>query len=159
MRLLNRTYKNSDRATDVLSFPVASNKVQNPLTAELHDDLRELVHAPYLDTNSGKLLTATPERRSLLPRELGHVFISAERCARDAMRQQIQLDDVIIVVATHGIAHLVGYMHNTGRNYQAMKSAEEAALEAVRSEDSRSAQCPPMYSAENLRNMPSSYLL
>jgi probable rRNA maturation factor len=73
---LNRTYRDLDKATDVLSFPQDEDAVN-----ETGDTL------------------------------LGDVVISMETAARQAEEHHLSFNEELILLAIHGILHLLGYDH------------------------------------------------
>ena len=73
---LNRTYRDLDKATDVLSFPQDEDAVN-----EAGDTL------------------------------LGDVVISVETAARQAKEHHLNFNEELILLAIHGILHLLGYDH------------------------------------------------
>jgi len=73
---LNRTYRDLDKATDVLSFPQDEDAVNE----------------------SGDTL-------------LGDVVISVETAARQAEEHHLSFNEELILLAIHGILHLLGYDH------------------------------------------------
>jgi probable rRNA maturation factor len=73
---LNRTYRDLDKATDVLSFPQDEGAVN-----ETGDTL------------------------------LGDVVISVETAARQAEEHHLSFNEELILLAIHGILHLLGYDH------------------------------------------------
>ncbi len=76
IRRLNKTYRNLDHATDVLSFPQDEDAVNE----------------------SGDTL-------------LGDVVISVETAARQAEEHHLSFNEELILLAIHGILHLLGYDH------------------------------------------------
>ncbi len=89
IRSLNRRYRGVDRATDVLSFPVADRR--SPLTAD-----RSLI---------------TDHRSPITDRCLGDIVIArgvARRQAREAGHSELTEWRVL---ALHGLLHLLGYDH------------------------------------------------
>lgn len=73
---LNRTYRDLDKATDVLSFPQDEDAVNE----------------------NGEAL-------------LGDVVISVETAARQAEEHHLSFNEELILLAIHGILHLLGYDH------------------------------------------------
>ena len=73
---LNRTYRDLDKATDVLSFPQDEDAVNE----------------------TGDIL-------------LGDVVISVEAAAHQAKEHHLSFNEELILLAIHGILHLLGYDH------------------------------------------------
>jgi len=76
IQTLNRTYRDLDKSTDVLSFPQDEDAVNE----------------------SGDTL-------------LGDVVISVETAARQAEEHHLSFNEELILLAIHGILHLLGYDH------------------------------------------------
>lgn len=104
VRVLNRTYRRRDYATDVLSFPVESRTPRGASRASR-------------ETNSGHRKRA-PKRRTTNPKSrgpnrvfLGDIVIArgvARRQAREAGHSELaELRSLVL----HGLLHLLGYDH------------------------------------------------
>jgi len=106
MRVLNRSYRRTDYATDVLSFPADSAFPQHP---------------PRAPRRGGRV--AHPAPRTVHP-ALGDIVIAtgvAKRQARDAGHSyQTELR----VLALHGLLHLLAYDHDDPQDRGRMKRAE-----------------------------------
>ena len=89
---LNRTYRDLDKATDVLSFPQDEDAVN-----ETGDTL------------------------------LGDVVISVETAARQAEEHHLSFNEELILLAIHGILHLLGYDHE--------RSPQEARIMQDKTQD------------------------
>jgi probable rRNA maturation factor len=96
---LNREWRQRDKPTNVLSFPMLSR-----------DDLLELVaDGP--------------------PQLLGDVALAHGTCAREAAEKGIALEDHAAHLIVHGLLHLVGYDHETSpADAEAMEALETKAL-------------------------------
>ncbi len=81
IRRLNRDYRASDRATDVLSFS--------------QEEGDALIDAGARDA----------------PHELGDVVVSLETAARQAKIGNWQLQEELVRLLLHGVLHLLGYDH------------------------------------------------
>lgn len=84
MRQLNKTYRNLDSTTDVLSFPL--NDASRP-------DLVQFVDAP-----DGVL-------------RLGDIVISYPQAVAEAAADSVLVDEKIIFLVLHGLDHLLGIHH------------------------------------------------
>jgi probable rRNA maturation factor len=98
MRTLNRSYRNKDYATDVLSFPVASGRT-TPAPAA---------------TNTGADLPGGDH--------LGDIVIATGVAQRQADEVGHSVATELKVLALHGLLHLLGYDHETDAG--AMSRAE-----------------------------------
>lgn len=95
MRILNRSYRSADYATDVLSFPAFAREDRSAL--RLHRPAEELL---------GDLVIATGVAKRQA-REAGHSYASELR-----------------VLALHGLLHLLGYDHDAAQDRGRMARAE-----------------------------------
>ncbi|MEL6487701.1 MAG: rRNA maturation RNase YbeY [Pseudomonadota bacterium] len=96
---LNRQWRERDRPTNVLSFPM--------LTRE-------------------ELLDLAPEGP---PAMLGDIALAYETCAREAEVKGIALEDHAAHLVIHGLLHLAGYDHvNSEEEADAMEALETRAL-------------------------------
>ncbi len=97
IRRLNKTYRNLDHATDVLSFPQDENAVNE----------------------SGDTL-------------LGDVVISVETAARQAEEHHLSFNEELILLAIHGILHLLGYDHERSpQDARIMKDKTQVIFETL----------------------------
>lgn len=84
MRQLNRTYRNVDATTDVLSFPL--NDPTCPTSQ------------PFIEAPDDVL-------------RLGDIIISYPQAVITAAEENKLVDDVLVSLALHGIDHLLGIHH------------------------------------------------
>jgi probable rRNA maturation factor len=83
MRRLNKTYRDIDAPTDVLSFPLSE-------TSESA--------IPFVDTPDNIL-------------RLGDIVISYPQAVDDAAETNKMVDDMLVELALHGLNHLLGIHH------------------------------------------------
>ena len=109
---INRQYRNTDRSTDVLSFPSVTypagktaGKCQNLLKQEYDDE----TECCFL----GDLFISVP-----------HVYSQAEEYGHSPLREAVYL-------LVHGICHLMGYDHIEQADKERMREMEEKILQAV----------------------------
>ena len=103
IRQINKTARDIDRETDVLSFPMFDLK-----PGELPRDL-----TPYIDPQTG-----------LLP--LGDMAISMERARDQATRFCNTLKREVGYLTIHSVLHLLGYDHmDEGEQKRQMRIREE----------------------------------
>lgn len=98
LHALNLQFAGEDHATDVLSF------------AQL-EGLPPGVKAP--DVRQGGRVGPTPT-------VLGDIVISVEMAGRQAAAQGHDLDHELLHLSVHGLCHLLGYDHATGREERVM---------------------------------------
>jgi probable rRNA maturation factor len=96
---LNREWRQRDKATNVLSFPMLSR---------------------------GELLALAPDGPPVL---LGDVALAHETCAREAADKDVPLGDHAAHLIVHGLLHLAGHDHEAGpEEADAMEALEVKAL-------------------------------
>jgi probable rRNA maturation factor len=100
VKALNAAYRNKDKPTNVLSFPM--------FEAELLD---QIVRA-----DGGEVL-------------LGDIVLASEVCAREAEEKGVAVEDHAAHLVVHGTLHLLGYDHEHGEDEaDAMEEVEREAL-------------------------------
>lgn len=102
LHALNRTFRDVDASTDVLSFGEAEE-----------DDEQPFVPAPESTPHLGDVAISFP-----------HVTRQAEEYGHSPKRE-------LAYLLTHGILHLLGYDHDDPEGTQEMRSHEDAALNAL----------------------------
>ena len=96
---LNREWRERDKPTNVLSFPMLARD---------------------------ELLALTPAGP---PELLGDVALAHETCAREAAEKRIPLADHAAHLIVHGLLHLAGHDHETSAGHaEAMEALETKAL-------------------------------
>lgn len=109
IREINREYRDIDRATDVLSFPMFAFA-----PGDFPEDVTEL-----LDPGGG-----------LLP--LGDMAISVEKVQAQAEEFGHSQERELGYLTVHSVLHLLGYDHmDEGAMKQQMRGREEAIMEAL----------------------------
>ncbi|MDO8451873.1 MAG: rRNA maturation RNase YbeY [bacterium] len=83
MRALNKTYRNIDASTDVLSFPLNEPS---------------LARSPFVDPPDDVL-------------RLGDIVVSYPQAVLEAAEKNTLVDDMIIFLVLHGLDHLLGIHH------------------------------------------------
>jgi len=108
IREINKEFRNIDKATDVLSFPM--QEFSEPgWTERLHDE-------------------ADPET-GLVP--LGEIVISAERVARQARRFEHSLEQETAYLTVHSVLHLLGYDHKGYYGREKMRKIEKLIMKEL----------------------------
>ncbi len=102
VRALNSSYRNKDKATNVLSFPMVEPALLRSLSSQ-----------------DGEVL-------------LGDVVLAHGVCASEAAGKQISVQTHASHLVVHGTLHLLGYDHEHGEGEaEAMEAMERAALAAL----------------------------
>lgn len=100
VRSLNRNYRQKDKATNVLSFPMADPDLI--ATAADGDEIEIL---------------------------LGDIILARGVCGREAAERGISVETHAAHLLVHGTLHLLGYDHETGEeDAEAMEDIERRAL-------------------------------
>ncbi len=100
VHVLNRQYRDKDRPTNVLSFPM------------VQPDLMEAVTE---NSDDGEVL-------------LGDIVLAHGICAAEALERRVGLEDHATHLIVHGLLHLLGYDHMNDAEAEAMEEMERAAL-------------------------------
>jgi probable rRNA maturation factor len=99
---LNREWRQRDKPTNVLSFPMLERDALLALTA----------HGP--------------------PELLGDIALAYETCARQAAEKGVSAEDHTAHLIVHGLLHLAGYDHELGpQEAEAMEALEVKALALI----------------------------
>ncbi len=94
---LNRSYRNVDRATDVLSFPL--------LEAEEIEEIKDCADGSETD---GAPCEAFAEGEKV---ELGDIVLSLERAGEQAKEYGHSFEREVAFLTVHSVLHLLGYDH------------------------------------------------
>lgn len=97
---LNRQYRQKDKPTNVLSFPM------------VQPDLLETVTQ---NSDDGEVI-------------LGDIILAHGVCAAEAEERGISVEDHATHLIVHGVLHLLGYDHMGDAEAEAMEEMERAAL-------------------------------
>ena len=103
VQTLNAAYRDKDRPTNVLSFPLVPSEVLNSLPD-------------------------TAENSELL---LGDIILARDVCGAEASAKDISLRDHAIHLVVHGTLHLLGFDHGTEAEAILMEELEIQALDAL----------------------------
>ena len=103
VQALNAAYRNKNRATNVLSFPMIEPDLLSGLAV----------------ADGGEVL-------------LGDVVIAHGVCASEAAERGISIEAHAAHLVVHGVLHLLGYDHEKGEaEAESMESAERDALASI----------------------------
>lgn len=102
LHMLNRQYRQKDRPTNVLSFPMA-------------------------DAGQIAEITRAPEGEAML----GDMAIAREICAKEAQDKAISVEQHAAHLIVHGTLHLLGYDHIDDTEADAMEALEIKALASM----------------------------
>lgn len=99
---LNRQYRQQDKPTNVLSFPMVQ--------ADLIEGLA--------NTDDGEVL-------------LGDIVLAHGVCEREAAEKGVSLADHAAHLIVHGVLHLLGHDHMADAEAEAMEAIERAAMSVL----------------------------
>lgn len=112
IRIMNRQYRNIDRETDVLSFPMIEfnntgleNKVYDFSEMEIN-----------------------PETNCII---LGDIVISIEKAHQQAEEYGHSLERELSFLTVHSVLHLLGYDHMIAEDEKVMREREERILSSI----------------------------
>ena len=103
---INKEYRNVDRPTDVLSFPIFE---------------REEINAMATLENSKKVKEM----------ELGDIIICIDVLQEHAIEYQTGILREMLYMITHGVCHLLGYDHEIEEEKREMRILEEKILNKI----------------------------
>ena len=98
----NQTYRGKDKPTDILSFPYHELKPGQKIQAEEEDD-----------------------------KNLGDLIIAPSYVQDDLERWEQSFDDRMDTLLAHGLAHLLGYDHETDEQFKEMQKVEKKLLKSI----------------------------
>ena len=104
IQVLNRQYRNTDKETDVLSFPMFE---------------KEEIQSLYL------------QKEHIVQDVLGDIIISVERVERQAIQYGHSFERELAYMLVHGFYHLMGYDHIEEEDKRQMRQKEEIVLQAL----------------------------
>lgn len=112
IRVLNKQYRNIDRETDVLSFPMLQfdNFSSNRDKFTISDD--------EIDPETGCVV-------------LGDIVISMEKAFEQAEEYGHSIERELAFLAVHSILHLLGYDHMTAHEEEEMIKKQELILKSI----------------------------
>lgn len=102
---INKTYRNKDSATDVISFAIEDNS---------DDEMANL---------------AAELMGEFMARNLGDIFISIDRAQEQAVEYNHSFEREIGFLAVHGFLHLNGYDHMTPEDEKEMFDLQRKILD------------------------------
>ncbi len=123
IRDMNKQYREQDKPTDVLSFPLLDAPLVQAPTEQLWTQLEEQVEAqakqPAFVTPPGSITN------------LGDIVMSWPTLAQQAADAGHSPVYELLYLLSHGVLHLVGYDDQTEAGYQAMVGIQQSVLQVV----------------------------
>ena len=124
MQALNSQYRQQDKPTDVLSFPLLDEPLVDAPAAQLWQ--AETGNEPVEQDARPAFITP-----SNIPTNLGDIVISWPTVRRQAEQAGHQAAYELLYLLSHGTLHLVGYDDQTEEGYQAMVSLQESVMQEI----------------------------
>lgn len=106
IRKLNNEYRNIDKETDVLSFPIFEKK-----------EIDEIVKN---------------KQKQIVKETIGDVIISVKRVEEQAVEYEHSFERELSYMLVHGFYHLMGYDHIKEEDKNKMRSKEEKILNELK---------------------------
>ena len=126
IREMNTQYRNQDKPTDVLSFPL----LDKPLAIAPADQLWQ----PQ-ENEDGTPMPEQPTPEFVTPpgavTNLGDVMMSWPTIVRQANEAGHHPVYELLYLLSHGVLHLVGYDDHTEAGYQAMVRMQQSVLQSL----------------------------
>lgn len=126
IQALNRQYRQQDKPTDVLSFPLLDRPLANAPADQ------QWIPPEAAGGTAPKPIFITPsELTTGLTTNLGDIVISWPTVLRQAAGTGHSPIYELLYLLSHGVLHLVGYDDQTEAGYQAMIQIQQAVMEAT----------------------------
>ena len=122
IRDMNKQYREQDKATDVLSFPL----IERPLVDAPLDQLWP--PSEDAETTEQPHTFVTPPD---IVANLGDVVMSWPTILRQATEAGHEYQTELIYLLSHAVLHLVGYDDQTEAGYQAMVTIQQSILQTM----------------------------
>lgn len=119
---MNRQYRQLNKPTDVLSFPLLERPLVNAPAEQLWQP-QEGEEAPTTETP----FVRPPE----LVTNLGDIVISWPTVQRQASEVGHSADYELLYLLSHGVLHLIGYDDMSEAGYQAMVGIQQSVLQSL----------------------------
>ena len=127
IRDLNRQYRQQDKATDVLSFPLLDKPLVNAPADQLWMTPEGEEEDQAVQEGSWPVFMTPPE----LPTNLGDIVISWPTVLRQASEAGHSPTYELLYLISHGVLHLIVYDDQSEAGYSAMVNIQQSVLEAM----------------------------
>jgi probable rRNA maturation factor len=127
IRDMNKQYRQQDKATDVLSFPLLEQPLVNAPIEQLWTPAESEEGAATGQEKGAPAFVTPPE----LLTNLGDIVISWPTVERQAKEAGHSSSYEFLYLVAHGVLHLIGYDDQSEAGYQAMVAIQHTVLEAV----------------------------
>jgi probable rRNA maturation factor len=126
IQALNQQYRQQDKPTDVLSFPLLDRPLVNAPADQLWIPPEETG-----GTASKHIFITPSELTTELTTNIGDIVISWPTVVQQAAETGHSPTYELLYLLSHGVLHLVGYDDQTEAGYQAMIQIQQAVMEAT----------------------------
>ena len=113
---INREYREIDRATDVLSFPMI--EYETPANFDALEDVMDQFPEDYFNPDTGELM-------------LGDIVISVEKVEEQAEKYGHSKERELAFLTAHSMMHLFGYDHMEEDEAKVMEAKQREVLELL----------------------------
>src|SRR5438874_9546801 len=128
IREMNNQYRQQDKPTDVLSFPLLDKPlVQAPIDQLWMTQEDEEAETQVAKKASTPVFVTPPE----LLTNLGDIVISWPAVLRQAAAAGHSPTYELLYLIAHGVLHLIGYDDQSEAGYSAMVNIQQSVLEAM----------------------------
>ena len=110
---INREYRDIDRATDVLSFPMI--EYETPADFDALEDVMDQFPEDYFNPDTGELM-------------LGDIVISVEKVEEQAEKYGHSKERELAFLTAHSMMHLFGYDHMEEDEAKVMEAKQREVL-------------------------------
>ena len=90
--------------------------------------ITDILSFPYYEIKPGEVIIPLDNE----DKNLGDIIISLEQAQKDAHDLRIPLQEYLSRLLVHGICHLLGYEHETEKDYKIMKRQELSLLKHLK---------------------------
>lgn len=124
---LNKKFRNLDKPTDVLSFPLSEPEEWQKTTEEICEKTSKTIRkSNKFGRKSGK--NGKPPKIRV---NLGDIIVCTEIAEQQAHEYGHSLERELSFLVIHGLLHLTGYNHETPAAEQAMRQMQRNILGEV----------------------------
>ncbi len=133
MQALNRQYRQQDKTTDVLSFPLLDEPLVDAPADQLwqsEEDIQQ-EEASEDEAHTGNGSPPSFITPADMPTNLGDIVISWPTVRLQAEQAEHPATYELLYLLAHGTLHLVGYDDQTEEGYQAMMRLQASIMQAI----------------------------
>ena len=112
IKRMNAEFRNVDKVTDVLSFPVLNREGENKIVCDI---LTKKVFKDDINTATGNIM-------------LGDIYICVKKVKQQAKEYGNSFEREFCYLGVHGLLHLLGYDHIEEKDKVKMRTKEEEIL-------------------------------